>query len=97
MDSLGYLAHHTGQHTQALDYYQQALTLFGDLGNTYDEADTLDHLGQAHAALGQHDQARHAWQQALELYQAQHRTTDADRVQQQLDDLDDHPNPAEGE
>jgi tetratricopeptide (TPR) repeat protein len=74
LDSLGYIAHHTGQHTPALDYYRQALTLFREYGDTYDEADTLVHLGQTYAALGDHEQARAGWRQALELYQAQQRT-----------------------
>jgi tetratricopeptide (TPR) repeat protein len=90
LDNLGYLAHRTGQHTHALDYYEQALTLFRDLGNTYEEANTLDRLGRTHSILGQHDQARHTWQQALALHQAQHRSTDADRIQRQLDDLGEH-------
>jgi tetratricopeptide (TPR) repeat protein len=91
LDSLGYIAHHTGHHIQALDYYHQALTLFRDLGNAYQVASTLEDLGKAHAALGQHTHARRTWQQALDLYHAQHRTTDADRIQQQLDSLDQHP------
>jgi DNA-binding SARP family transcriptional activator/Tfp pilus assembly protein PilF len=88
LDNLGYLAHRTGQHTHALHYYQQALILFRNLGNTYEEANTLDRLGSTHSILGQRDEARRTWQQALDLHQAQHRTTDADRIQQQLDDLD---------
>jgi tetratricopeptide (TPR) repeat protein len=91
LDTLGYITHHTGQHTQALAYYHQALTLFRDLGNSYQVASTLEDLGKAHAALGQHTDARRTWQQALNLYHAQHRTTDADRIQQQLDTLDQHP------
>jgi tetratricopeptide (TPR) repeat protein len=88
LHTLGYLAHHTGQYTQALDYYQQALDLLRDLGHTYHEADVLDRVGHTLATVGRPDQARSTWQQVLELFQAQHRTTDADRVQRQLDDLD---------
>jgi DNA-binding SARP family transcriptional activator/tetratricopeptide (TPR) repeat protein len=87
LDSLGYLAHRTGQYAQALDHYHHALTFFRDFGDSYEKANTLDRLGQTHAALGDHDQGRHAWRQALALYRAQHRTSDADRIQQQLDDL----------
>ncbi|MGH3620632.1 MAG: ATP-binding protein [Sciscionella sp.] len=93
LDSLGYLAHHTGEHTQARDYYQHALTLYRDLSHTYDEADTLDGLGHTHAALGDHQHARAVWQQALQLYQAQYRSHDADRVQHQLDTLNQPPDP----
>jgi tetratricopeptide (TPR) repeat protein len=95
LDSLGYIAHHTGQHAPALDYYRQALAVYREHGDTYQGANTLDHLGQTYAALGDHEQARAGWRQALQLYQAQYRTTDVDRVQQQLDELD-NPDGATG-
>jgi tetratricopeptide (TPR) repeat protein len=91
LDSLGYIAYHTGHHLQALDCYQQSLTVCRDLGFTYQEADTLDCLGQTHQARGQHDLARAAWQEALDLYQAQHRTSDADRVHHRLTTLETSP------
>ncbi|WP_329792737.1 tetratricopeptide repeat protein [Lentzea sp. DG1S-22] len=86
LDSLGFIAHRTGDHHQALDHYQQALTLFRTLGNTYLIANTLDNLGHPHAALG-HEQVRAVWREALELYREQSRVTDAQRVQRQLDEL----------
>ncbi|MDU0294775.1 tetratricopeptide repeat protein, partial [Saccharothrix longispora] len=92
LNSLGYIAHRTGHHRQAIDHYRQALPLFRSLGATTSVADTLDTLGQADTALGQHDQARAAWREALELYREQGRDTDADRVQKQLDELDNTTN-----
>lgn len=87
---LGYLDHCTGHYTQALEHYQSALYLRRAAGNTTQEADSWERLGDVHTAVCQHNQARHAWQQALHLYQTHHRTTDADRVQQQLNTLG-HP------
>jgi tetratricopeptide (TPR) repeat protein len=80
LDSLGYIAHNTRRYTEALDHYRQALNLLRDLGNTYFEANTWERIGDTYAALGQQDHAQHAWRQALTLYQAQHRTTEADRI-----------------
>ncbi len=84
LDSLGYIAHHTAQYVQALDYYRQALALFHDMGNTYEEANTQVRLADTHHALGRHDEARHAWHQALHLYRAQRRTAEAQHIQDRL-------------
>lgn len=89
LDTLGYIDHHTGHHTHAIDRYRRALTLFRDLSNNYEAANTLDNLGHPHAALGQTEQARTAWREALQLYQEQGRHDDDARIQQQLDTLDD--------
>jgi tetratricopeptide (TPR) repeat protein len=87
LDSLGYIAHHTDQHTQAVDYYQRALDLFRDIDDDYETADTLERIGHPLMALGRHEQARDTWQQALELFHSQHRAADAERVRQLLDQL----------
>jgi tetratricopeptide (TPR) repeat protein len=87
LDSLGYIARHSGQLTRALDYYQQALTLFRQIGSTGDEAEGLEVLGEVHHALGRHPEARRAWQHALDLYRAQHRTTEAEHTRSLLDTL----------
>ncbi|MFD6067261.1 tetratricopeptide repeat protein [Amycolatopsis lurida] len=92
LDSLGFIAHRTGKHRQAVEQYHHALALYRTLGNAYEVADTLERVGHPHAALGQHQQARTVWREALELYREQGRGTDAERVQHQLDDLD---NPAD--
>ncbi|MDQ2588065.1 tetratricopeptide repeat protein [Saccharothrix yanglingensis] len=88
LDSLGFIAHRAGDHRQAFDHYHQALSLFRTLGNAYEVADTLDNMGHPHAALGDRERARVVWREALELYREQGRDTDADRVQEQLDALD---------
>jgi tetratricopeptide (TPR) repeat protein len=85
--SLGYLAQRTDRLHDALDFYQAALALFRVLNSTYYQADTLDRIGQIHAAIGQSDQAREAWLQALRMYREKYRPIDADRVQQELDNL----------
>ncbi|PSL54205.1 DNA-binding SARP family transcriptional activator [Saccharothrix carnea] len=87
LDSLGYIHHRLGDYRAAVDHYEQALVLYRDVGYSYAEADTLDHLGASHAALGRHADARDAWQEALRLFRAQERTSDADRVQGDLDGL----------
>lgn len=84
--NLGYTAHHAGQNRAAIDYYQQALVLRRELGHTYAEATTLDCLGQIHTTLGQPIEARTAWLQALDLYRTQHRTAEAEQVQNRLID-----------
>jgi tetratricopeptide (TPR) repeat protein len=90
LDSLGYIAHHTGHHRQAIGCYEQALTLLRAVGDTAEAATTLDNLGHPHVALREHEQARAVWREALALCQDQGRSTDATRIQHQLDNLDHH-------
>jgi DNA-binding SARP family transcriptional activator len=82
---MGYLAHHTGEHSSAVDHLKQAGALLHEVGNTYYEATVQDQLGQTYEALGDTESARNAWQQALGLYRTQHRTGDAERVRRLLD------------
>jgi len=84
LDTLGYIAHHTGRHAEAIGYYRRALLEFRALGSDRTEADIHSYLGDIHAALGNHTDAGAAWQRALDIYRAQHRTTDAERVQHKL-------------
>jgi tetratricopeptide (TPR) repeat protein len=81
LDSLGYIAQHTGRPVRALRYYQQALTVYRrHLGDSYNEADTVDRVGDVHAARGHRSAAHDAWRQAGDLYRAQHRRADVERV-----------------
>jgi tetratricopeptide (TPR) repeat protein len=85
--SLGYVAQHTDRLDDALGFYQDALALFRDLNSTYYQADTLDRIGQIHAAAGQPGRAREVWLQAVQIYREKYRPTDAERVERELDSL----------
>jgi tetratricopeptide (TPR) repeat protein len=88
LDSLGFIACRTGDHQGALDFYHEALSLRRYLGNVYRVADTLEDMGSAHVSLERPRHAYDVWQEALGLYQEQGRYSDAERVQRQLDELD---------
>ncbi|NUT95933.1 MAG: tetratricopeptide repeat protein [Saccharothrix sp.] len=88
LDSLGYIAHRSGRRTEAISHYEQALTLLQDR-NTYHEANALSRLTDLHIELGHIARARATGQRALDLFRTQCRAADADRVQRQLDNLDD--------
>lgn len=93
LDCMGYIAHHVGDRRQAIECYQQALAVLRPLGHTSEAADTLDALGHPHVALGEYEQARVVWREALLLYQEQGRDDHADRVQQQLEDINNRDGP----
>ena len=67
MDGLGYAHHRLGQHQQAATCYQHALTMFQNVGDRFNEAKTLAHLGDVHHALGRIDAAGDAWRCALAI------------------------------
>ncbi|GAA3045453.1 tetratricopeptide repeat protein [Actinokineospora globicatena] len=84
LDNLGHISHLAGHHEDALDYYRESLSICRELGFKYYEADILDRSAQISRTLGRHHDARRLWQLALALYQALYRIADADRVQQEL-------------
>ena len=88
LDALGYIAHQDGRHKEAIGYYQEALSLYGDAGHVRDIAETLDSMGHPYSALGEYEQARAAWRKALELYQQQGRDQAAGDVKDRIDGLD---------
>ncbi|ANZ42585.1 hypothetical protein BBK82_08265 [Lentzea guizhouensis] len=88
LDSLALVAHRAGDHRQAVDHYHHAIALLRSLGDAYEVAGILDRAGSSLFALGSKEKARADWSEALRLYQEQGRDTEADRVQRQLDDLD---------
>lgn len=88
LDSLGALAYRQGDHERALEYYGQCLELRRGTGNTFQAADTLVGMGDAHHALGNPAEARAAWRKALALYRAQHRRAEIRRVTEKLEAAD---------
>jgi tetratricopeptide (TPR) repeat protein len=66
-DSLGYTHRQLGDHPEATTCYQQALRLYREAGDRYNEADVLTHLGEVHAAADAPGAARDAWQQAVRI------------------------------
>ncbi|MFC0432869.1 BTAD domain-containing putative transcriptional regulator [Kutzneria buriramensis] len=84
LDSMGFICHRSGDHEQALVYYRRALARWRKVGAVALEADVLEHIGDLYADLGDHARARDTWAQVLEHYRAQHRLTDAARVESRL-------------
>lgn len=56
------------------------------------DAKVLDKIAYPYVALGEYEQAHTAWREALQLYRELSRDTDAERIQQQLDSLDQQSN-----
>lgn len=84
MDRLGHIAHHDGRQADAVAHDREALVLYRELDNSYEEATVLHHLGDVHAACGELGEAREQWARALELYEVQGRTSEAEAVRRNL-------------
>lgn len=91
LDTLGFIAFHSGRFDEAREYYERAIVHFRAIGHTHYQADIHAHLGEIHRALGHIDAARTSFQESRELYRANRRGADVDRIQRQLNDLDDQP------
>ncbi|GAB3186930.1 NB-ARC domain-containing protein [Micromonospora palomenae] len=66
-DSLGYALVRANLHRRGISHYQRALRLFRAVGARLDQAEVLDHLGDAHAAIGETENARRSWSESLAI------------------------------
>src|SRR5207302_219188 len=57
-----------GQKQEALKYYEQALRIFGEVGDRGGEGTTLNNLGRVYNDLGQKQEALKYYEQALVLH-----------------------------
>ncbi|MEV1026468.1 BTAD domain-containing putative transcriptional regulator [Streptomyces sp. NPDC050264] len=83
-DTLAHIAWRTGRTEHALHAYDQALTHFQAIGNANREADTWSRLGDIRAQRGDRDGAHEAWTNARTLYRDQRRSTEAQRMTDNL-------------
>jgi DNA-binding SARP family transcriptional activator/tetratricopeptide (TPR) repeat protein len=92
LDSLGYAHYQLREHAQAVACYQQAIDIDSD-SDLRDQAEHLEHLGDAHQAAANPDSARRAWQQALVILDDLHDPAAA-QVHEKLGTLDTDPRAA---
>lgn len=57
-----------GEAETALEYHQQALTIFREINHRWGEANTLDYIGWEYKSLGKYSQALDYFNQALEVF-----------------------------
>ena len=68
LNNIGMTYAEMGDTDRALDYFNQALSLYQSLQQKRGQADSLDNLGYAHFLLGAYDEALPRYEQALALY-----------------------------
>jgi tetratricopeptide (TPR) repeat protein len=66
-DSLGYIHRALGDHTEAIACYQRATDLYRDIGDRYEQAETLTQLADAFDGAGHPDRARDCRERALAI------------------------------
>ncbi|MEW2570609.1 BTAD domain-containing putative transcriptional regulator [Streptomyces sp. NPDC047070] len=86
-NSLGVARHHLGEHDRAVAGYQCALRLYREVGDTFNEAGTLRHLGMTHLTAGDTGAARTVWERAARLLEGADPAA-ADEIRAQLCALD---------
>jgi tetratricopeptide (TPR) repeat protein len=65
---LGIVAEGVGEWEQARSYYQQALEIYIEYGNRYEQAGTLHNLGRVAEGVGELSQAKSYYLQALQIW-----------------------------
>ncbi|MFE9959326.1 tetratricopeptide repeat protein [Micromonospora sp. NPDC005299] len=82
-DSLGYALVRANLYRRGISHYQRALRLFRGVGARLDEAEVLDHLGDAYAAVGETANARRSWSDSVAILE----TVDSARASDVRDKL----------
>jgi transcriptional regulator with XRE-family HTH domain/tetratricopeptide (TPR) repeat protein len=82
-DTLGVVLQRLGAHDEAVPCFLRAVTLDREMGNRYDLAMALAHLGETYAATGDLAGAREAWDESLAILRVLHHPS-ADQVRGQL-------------
>jgi hypothetical protein len=89
-DTLGVVLQRLGEHSEAVSCFLRAVTLDREMGNRYDLAMALAHLGETYACTGDQRGAREAWDESLLILLALHHPA-AGAVRGQLATLAGHP------
>ncbi|MGH3292370.1 MAG: ATP-binding protein, partial [Trebonia sp.] len=71
-DTLGVVLQRLGSHGEAVPCFLRAVTLDREMGNRYDLAMALAHLGETYAATGDLRGAREAWDESLLILRTLH-------------------------
>jgi len=83
-DSLGWVYYRLGRNKAALAELERAAAARPD-------PVILDHLGEVQLNLGRLEEARRSWQRAVEAFGREQQASEAEAVQQKLDQLDRQP------
>ncbi len=71
-DTLGVVLQRLGEHGEAVPCFRRAISLDREMGNRYDLAMVLAHLGETYVAVGDLAGAREAWEESLLILRALH-------------------------
>jgi tetratricopeptide (TPR) repeat protein len=71
-DTLGVVLQRLGLHGEAVPCFRRAISLDREMGNRYDLAMVLVHLGETYASTGDLQGAREAWDESLLILRALH-------------------------
>jgi transcriptional regulator with XRE-family HTH domain/tetratricopeptide (TPR) repeat protein len=86
-DTLGVVWQRLGDHRSAVPCFLNAVTLDREMGNRYDLAMVLLHLGDTYASTGDRIGAREAWEESVMILEALHHPS-AGEVRSRLTGLD---------
>lgn len=82
-DTLGVVLQRLGAHDEAAPCFLRAVTLDREMGNRYDLAMALAHLGETYVSVGDRSGAREAWDESVAILRALHHPA-ASRIGGQL-------------